>query len=75
MKDFLVTVEDLHKLRNRKGGGFCVRNSRIWARSHNLDFKDFVKNGVLASKLIETGDQLAEELVDIARERTGHGQG
>lgn len=75
MNDFLVTVEHLHKLRNRKGGGFCVRNSRIWAASHGLDFKDFVRNGVAASKLIATGDVLAEELVDVAREELRNGQG
>lgn len=75
MSDFLVKVEHLHMLRSRNGGGFCVRNSRIWATAHGLDFKDFVRNGILASRLLATGDELAAELVEVARKEQSNGQG
>lgn len=55
--DFIVTARAL------QSKGFCVSGARTWALSHNIDFKDFLKNGIAASRLIETGDALAMKAV------------
>lgn len=37
----------------------CPWGLRHWWRLHDLDFSDFLKNGIPASKLLATGDELA----------------
>jgi len=48
--------------------GFCRGKSRAWFLRHGLDWTDFVRNGIAASKLEATGDGLALALVKWARE-------
>ena len=35
-------------------GGFCRTGSRAWARSHGLDWNDFVLHGIAEEKLLAT---------------------
>lgn len=35
-------------------GGFCRTGSRSWARSHGLDWDEFVRNGIEEEKLLAT---------------------
>jgi hypothetical protein len=35
-------------------GGFCRTGSRAWARSHGLDWGDFVLHGIAEEKLLAT---------------------
>lgn len=68
MDDFIVTVDDLHHVRNQAGGqGFCVRGMKAWAASHGIDFRDFLENGIPASRLMATNDSIALELVESLR--------
>ncbi|PBJ83699.1 hypothetical protein CMZ84_04205 [Lysobacteraceae bacterium NML93-0399] len=48
--------------------GFCRAGARTWFRRHDLDWTDFVRNGISADALIRTGDALALALVDWARQ-------
>ena len=41
----------------------CPWGLRHWWRQHNLDFKDFLANGIDAARLLETGDELARQAV------------
>lgn len=54
--DPVITVGDLRPLH-------CVWGLRHWWSLHNLDFADFLKNGVRASVLLATGDDLARNAV------------
>ena len=42
----------------------CAWGLRHWWRLQGLDFKDFLKNGISAARLLATGDDLAKQAVD-----------
>lgn len=49
--------------------GFCVTGARRWFSEHNLDFRDFIKNGIPAKDFIAAGDQLALTVVERKKAR------
>jgi hypothetical protein len=55
--DLRITINDV------MASGHCARGSRRWFHQYNLDFKDFLKNGIPAQTLLDTGDGLAEQIV------------
>lgn len=61
----LVTVNDLRQ------SGFCVSGAIRLAKAYDLDFRDFVKNGIDADVLLArtSDDALALRLVAAAVER------
>lgn len=64
----IVTIEHLHTVPGRgRKPGFCNRKSREWFARHGLDWTDFVRNGIDAEILSETGCALAAALVEHAR--------
>lgn len=46
---------------------YCSRGARLWFKLHNLDWGDFVANGLSEEILINTGDAMALAAVDEAR--------
>lgn len=56
--------------------GFCARGGRTWFARHGLDWVDFVRHGINAEILEQTGDGLALALVAHARatEEAAHGR-
>lgn len=56
----IVTVDHLREC------GYCANGTRDFFERHGLDFKDFVKNGIDAQKLLDTQDILAIKLVEVA---------
>lgn len=62
-EDFIVLVQDCRKL------GFCMKQVRPWFPKMGLDFRDFIKNGIPASKLLATNDSYAARVVEEARKR------
>jgi len=62
-----VSSEPRVYVRHLRGAKRCASGSRNWWKKHNLDWRDFVKNGIAAETLIATGDPLALEVVEIAR--------
>lgn len=58
-----------------KSNGFCRTGSRDWFRAHDLDWRDFVKNGIHSEVMEATGDGLALALVKWARECEMQGGG
>jgi hypothetical protein len=59
----IVTHDDLKALR------YCNKGTRDFFKRHNLDWSDFVKNGISEEQLINTGDARALQTVEFARER------
>jgi len=51
-----VTIGDIRKYH-------CVRGVRQWFKSYDLDFDDFLKNGIDSETLLNTKDSLAERVV------------
>lgn len=58
-------------MRHLRTAKLCAPGAKDWWARHNLDFRDFVRNGIAAETLIETGDPDALRVVEIAR--TEHG--
>lgn len=58
-EDFIITA------RNLQAKGFCASGARRWFTAHGLDFNDFLKNGILASELLATGDGMAARAVEL----------
>lgn len=60
---FRVYMKDIRAARMCSGG------TRDFFRRHSLDWSDFLKNGIEASKLYNTGDAMARQVVEVARGR------
>lgn len=54
-------------MRHLRAAKLCAPGAKAWWASHGLDFRDFVRNGIDAQTLIETGDPDALRVVEIAR--------
>lgn len=63
--DFVVTMDDV------RGAGHCVRGAKRWFEGYGLDFRDFLSNGIPASKMLATGDAYGIQVVEFARNRLG----
>ena len=61
--DPLIVYDDL------RACGYCARGSRRWFERYGLDFRDFLKHGVLASVLERTGDGAALRVTAKKREK------
>lgn len=59
-EDFIITARDL------QAKGFCiVPGVKNFFRNYDLDFRDFMKNGIMASALLATGDGMARKAVEL----------
>lgn len=58
----IVTHRDLRALR------YCNNGTREFFRRHNLDWSEFVKNGLPEEQFTATNDAMAIRLVEFARE-------
>lgn len=52
--------------------GYCVDGMRIWFEANNLDFKDFVRNGIEAETLRATGDMMALAVIEQAEQEAAN---
>lgn len=53
-----------------KKPGFCSSGAREWFARHELDWSDFLSNGIAAEVLLATGCALAKALVEHAQRVT-----
>lgn len=58
-----ITITDIRL------AGHCVSGTREWFAAYNLDFRDFIRNGIDADVLLATGDGLAVQVVERKIER------
>ena len=61
MNDPIITPEHCRKV------GYCMKQVRPWLVSHGFDVTTFVREGIAASRLEATGDDLAIRLCDRVR--------
>lgn len=55
-------------IRHIRAGGFCARGARDWAARHNINYNDFLQNGIDCEVLEATGDHFAIAVCKLARE-------
>lgn len=64
-----VTFQHLRTIPRARGNrGYCRDKSKAWAKRHGIDFKAFVREGIEAEQLEQTGDAFALALARWARE-------
>ena len=56
-------------INDARKAGFCVAGVRSWFHTHELNFADFLKNGIEEDIFLAQGDDLAQRVVDLKRER------
>jgi hypothetical protein len=67
-QNITITVDDM------LASGYCAKGSFYWSRHHGIsrdEWRDFVRNGWPAQKLMARGDALADRLVREALARRG----
>lgn len=63
MCECIITIRDARKLK------YCSRGIREFYDRHNLDYSDFIKNGISCNDLLKTGDSMAIKLVELVHGR------
>ena len=58
-----VTITDVRL------AGHCVAGARDWFKGYDLDFKDFIRNGIDAEVLLALNDATANQVVERKIER------
>lgn len=62
--ELIITMKDVRRL------SYCSSGARAWFKRHGLDWADFLRNGIPASKMLATNDALGKGLVEFVK----HGQ-
>jgi len=66
--ELIVTIQHLHTVPTwTTRTGYCARQSRMFFAEHGLDWLAFVREGIPAQRLLDTGNALALHLVEHAR--------
>ena len=66
----IITMQDVRKTEGfSKRVGLCAKGTRLWFAKHNLDYTDFLKNGIAEEILLATGDAFANAVVEQAHGR------
>lgn len=71
----IVTIQHVHTVPTWTGRqGYCHGQARAFCARHGIDWLTFVREGVDAQQLLDTGDALAIRLVEHARQEMANGQ-
>lgn len=62
MSEIRATMKHIRQCR------MCSRGARAFFERHGLDWNDFLKRGVLVEALEATGDAMAKQVAQAARE-------
>jgi len=74
MTGLIVTTKHLFTIPGySRRRGFCRDGARMFCAANGIDWRDFVRNGVSADRLLKTGDAMALALVEWARECDSEG--
>jgi hypothetical protein len=61
-------------VRHIRASKLCMRGARAWCARHNINYTDFLQNGIDCDVLAATGDHFALIVCKIAREEEAAGQ-
>lgn len=59
------------RMKHIRKADLCARGTREWFAHHNLNYSDFLTNGIPVEVMEATGDQAALNVAKIAREDHG----
>lgn len=59
------------RVKHLRTAGICADGAQRWWEREGMDWRDFVRNGIAAQKLLDTADPRAVRLVEIARNDDG----
>lgn len=62
-------MDDRVFLKDVVNAGYCVRGARAWFKSHDLNFREFIRTGLPRQEFLDTGCHLAEDIVKKKDER------
>jgi hypothetical protein len=63
----IITMQHVRKTTGfSRRVGLCARGTRAWFKKYNLDYSDFLKNGIDEEVLLSTGDAFAVAVVEQA---------
>lgn len=66
----IITMADVRATKGfNTRDSLCAPGARRWFHEHNLDFRDFLKNGIEEEVLLEIGDAFAVAVVEQAHGR------
>ena len=58
-------------VRHMRAAGVCVKGSREWCKANNIDFREFVRDGIDAEILKRLNDPITNRLVEAAERENG----
>jgi hypothetical protein len=61
-----MTEQTMVKMSHIREAKMCSRGARAFFERHGLDWQAFLKEGIAADKLKQTGDFMALEVVKVA---------
>lgn len=65
-------MSDRLTIQDCQAAGYCViPGVRDWCRAHNIDFRDFVKNGMDLDAARAMNDGMANRAIQIKEQRNG----
>lgn len=68
----IITLEQMRTVPAWNGKkGYCSNMAREFFKAHDLDWRDFIKNGIDSEVLLSTGDILACRLVEYVESQKG----
>lgn len=56
----IITMKDV------RAAGMCSYGARKFCQKYNIDWQEFLKNGIDANELLKTKDGMAEQVVKVA---------
>lgn len=59
----IVTTKDTRALQ------YCNKGVRAFCQQHNIDYQNFIKNGIDADDLLKTNDVMAIKLIEYAKSK------
>jgi hypothetical protein len=65
--DSTITINDVRQ------AGHCVAGAKRWFGLHDLDWQNFLQEGISEADFLATGDALAADIVKRKRERQSDG--
>jgi len=57
------------KMIHMRQAKMCSPGTRLFFMRHGLDWSDFLKNGIEEERLLNTGDSMAKQVVEVANGR------
>ena len=63
LDEVIITIDDIRK------AGHCARGAKNWFDQQGIDFRDFLKNGITATRMLDTGDAQGAQVVARKLER------